>query len=222
MEESHKKDDEEDPRVAMRERWHRIMNREMSREPFKPSTVPFVPRHIPDSEYLDAIFTLQIHPSSLQDTPWSYVKKEFGVRSKFPDPIIIHGRQTGYDLFTEIWNQWYSKWRELYHGFREEIEDHCWDLQVGLPSQIHGMKNRRVQLYDETGWLTQKWLSPNVYKHTGKGQWDESFGHYELMGSASDVLVGNMGLELDNICLEATYDYGSTTHALLQVISIRL
>lgn len=85
MAESHKKDDAEDPRVAMRERWHRIIHREMSKEPFKPSTVPFVPRRIPDSEYLDAIFTLQIHPSSLQDTPWSHVKKEFGVRSKFPD-----------------------------------------------------------------------------------------------------------------------------------------
>ena len=80
------------------------------------------------------------------------------------------------------------------------------------------MKNRTLQRYDGTGWLTQKWLSPNAYEHTGKGQLDASFGQYELMGSARDVLVGNMGLEVDNICLEATYDYRSTTHAILQVI----
>jgi hypothetical protein len=68
MSESDESDDEEDPRVAMRERWHRIIDREMNSE-------PFVPRHIPDSEYLDATFTLQIHPGSLKHTHWPYVKK---------------------------------------------------------------------------------------------------------------------------------------------------
>jgi hypothetical protein len=83
------------------------------------------------------------------------------------------------------------------------------------------MKNRTLQEYDETGWLPQKWLSDNSYELNGKGDWNTSYGDYELMGSARDVLVGNMGLEMDNICLEVTYDYGTTTQALLQAISIR-
>ena len=210
LEEEHKEDssseEEEDPGLRHWVRREEIISREVAR-------LPWVPRLIPDSD-LDLTYVLQIHPSGVKHTDWPEFKVTIGVKSRFPQPIVIHGRQSVYDLFTIVWTQWFSKWRKAcMYGCDEDVDEHLWYIEVGLPER----RNKSVGNIEETGWLPQKYVSDMRHEFDPN---PETFGHYEYMGTARNRKVGNMELETEDIRLNICYDYGSPTIAHLQVIKI--